>query len=1057
MTTAMITETDGSSVNMSPDASEFDANNELTKNLVITYTEDEVTKTANYPITIVNNMTSIEMDTMPKQNYNVNDILDLTNGSIKVNRAAGNAEIVDLDDPRVSVTGFASDTENTDLELTVTYTENGEQETTTYKVEVKDSVTSIELTVTPKQDYKYDEPLDVAGGKITVTRGSGPAEIDILPSMVKEADGSEFDPTILGTRPLTISYGGKEVTYDVTVKDYVTEIKVNPDEISGIYNDELADLIANKSIKYTVTYAKDGEQTPIVLDPAMVTTTYDKTSTDEQTLTIKYIDNDTDSATYGEEFTAELKVTLVDEVLSIEMGTTPKTDYEYGDQLDVTGGTIKVTQTSGEHIIDITDDMVTEADGSPFDSTKMGTRNVVVTYGDKSTTYEVTITDAVDGINFNAPTKLVYDYNEALDLTGGYVQEIMKSGAATAEVPLTDASVQVSGYDPTKVGAQTITVEYKGETFTYGVTVNDGVTSIEITSLPSKTSYLYGDALSTDGGIITVHYAQAPDETMAITPSMVSGYDPNQLGSQTLTVQYQGSADTYNVNVEDYVADIEIVAPNKLTYKIGESLDLTGGTVKAIMASGEATSPVAMSNASVSGFDSSSEGVKTITVTYLDKTKTFGVTVSDEMTGWTILSVPEKLDYLYGESLDVTGAKLLVTKESGATEEITVTKDMVSGYNPNKLGDQIISVTFADETKELTQVTVEDYIKKLNVKSPTKTTYHYGEDIDLEGGYVSIVMASGAINETADLTASMISGYSSTSVGTQTIPVEYKGLTGSFNVKVIDEVKGVSISTEPNKKSYEQGENLDVSGGTLTVIRDSGVYTIPMTTDMASGYNPNTPGNQIVTITYEGKSVTYVVNVEKKQENNDSGSGNTSGKTRTRTVTRTVYVNNSKPEETPAQTPVAEQPKVEEKKEQPKQETKKPVNDKPVQTLGVQDDKNDDKGDWRKPLIGAVIGFALLMLLLLLLLKRNVKVYVQEDPNNKEFVLGGSDKITKKNPTLDIDKFLDEDTYPNPVKVVLDDSISEKLDGVEITITYKGKEIKRTVKYEDKPYEFILF
>ena len=56
MTTAMITETaSGSSVNMSPADSEYNSNNEVTKNLTIKYTEDGQTKTATYNITIKNN------------------------------------------------------------------------------------------------------------------------------------------------------------------------------------------------------------------------------------------------------------------------------------------------------------------------------------------------------------------------------------------------------------------------------------------------------------------------------------------------------------------------------------------------------------------------------------------------------------------------------------------------------------------------------------------------------------------------------------------------------------------------------------------------------------------------------------------------------------------------------------------------------------------------------------------------------------------------------------------------------------------------------------------
>ena len=57
---------------------------------------------------------------------------------------------------------------------------------------------------------------------------------------------------------------------------------------------------------------------------------------------------------------------------------------------------------------------------------------------------------------------------------------------------------------------------------------------------------------------------------------------------------------------------------------------------------------------------------------------------------------------------------------------------------------------------------------------------------------------------------------------------------------------------------------------------------------------------------------------------------------------------------------------------------------------------------------------------------------------------------------MDIDQYLDGNTYPNKVKIRLNDSISEKLDGKEIKIKHRGKTIKHKVKYKDEPYEIIL-
>ena len=78
-------------------------------------------------------------------------------------------------------------------------------------------------------------------------------------------------------------------------------------------------------------------------------------------------------------------------------------------------------------------------------------------------------------------------------------------------------------------------------------------------------------------------------------------------------------------------------------------------------------------------------------------------------------------------------------------------------------------------------------------------------------------------------------------------------------------------------------------------------------------------------------------------------------------------------------------------------------------------------------MIAGATGLAgLLILLLLLVFKHNTKIYVQEDGN--EYVLGGKERLSKNNKSIDVDKFLDGNTYPNKVKIVLDKKIAEKLD-----------------------------
>ena len=1238
-----VTETDGSTVDLTKVT--FGKDNTATKTIKVTYDGKDTT----YQIKVTNKITGIKMHTTPKAQYNVNDAIDLTTngsnpGEILVTRQTGTPSVVSIKDINVKVTGFDSSKENAKLPLTVSYTENGETKTTTYNVSVKDTVTAISMKKTPKTEYKYNEPLDLSNGTITITKGSGTKDIAITENMV-----SGYDPTKLGKQTITVTYGGKTTSYEVNVKDYVTGISITPNAITGTYNDELEALINENDIIYTVTYAKAGATSPRALTESMVAG-YNKTSLTAQNLTVTYADKDANSYTNGKTFTTTLGIKLDNNVAKITITPPTKAEYNHGDKIDLTGGKITVTYTDGttkeepitsavitekdggalnmnptiseygkdnklsktltlkytakngvtgttsypitiantiqsvaidtlptkvkynikdtldttggklkitrstgkSETIDITKDMVSGFDSSKentklpltisytengvtktttytvsvedpitsmtlkttpkteykygepldiskgvitivrpsgpedkqitkemvtgYDPTKLGQQELTIKYGGQELKYKVNVKDYVKGIVLTPPAKTKYEYGESLDLTGGNIQKIMASGIATTPIALTDSQVKLSTFNPNKEGAQTINVAYEGFTEKFGVIVEDNLQSIKIKTEPTKTKYKYGEALDITGGQISAIKSSGKAENIDITTSMVSGYNPNKLGKQTITITYKGKTTQYSVEVEDYIKDIKLTNPNKLIYKVNEKMDLTGGKVTPVMASGIASPAIPMTNTDVTitGFDTTTVGAKIVKVSYKGISKTFGITVEDRYSEMKIKTLPTKTEYKYGESLDLTGGTIEITKDSGTKETINITKDMISGYNSKKLGSQILTVTYQGLTQQFV-VKVEDYIASLKIQKPTKVEYEYGEDIELTGGKVSIIMASGAISESTVMTGAMITGYNPKAEGTQTIKVEYKGLQGNFQVKVEDKIKGISVNTEPDKTEYKYGENLDITGATIDVVKSSGITTIPVTPNMISGFSATTPGTQIIKITYGGFTTKFVVKVSEKQEepkqddnkkedNKDNGTkeDNTTNKneeiTKDNNSTKKNYVEIERNDVTENQ----EQPE----EQQPEEEVKKPTitkenptkvpETKPTETLGVKDEKAEDKGtkdNSSKQKASIICLIAAILLLILLSCRRNVKIYVKE---NGEFVLGGLDKISKNNKYIDVDKYLDGDTYEKQVKIVLSDSISEKLDKDKIEIKHRGNKKNYKIKYEGKEIEIIL-
>ena len=589
------------------------------------------------------------------------------------------------------------------------------------------------------------------------------------------------------------------------------------------------------------------------------------------------------------------------------------------------------------------------------------------------------------------------------------------------------------------------------------------VKTIEVGQLP-QTEYRYGDILNVENGTIIITRNNGQKEELEMKTSMIQGYNPNQLGDQILTITYEGKTVTYVIKVEDYIKDIQIVKPSKLIYSIGEEKDLSGGTVKAIMASGVEAETVEMADQSVKveGFETKTKGAKLIEVTYEGITRGFGITVVEETQNVKIKELPTKTEYLYGEEIDVSGGTLEVINEEGEKEEIEITKDMITGYDPEKIGNQTITIKYEELEIEYV-VNVEDYEIGLKIEEPTKTEYEYGEEIDLSKGTVAVIMASGEIKDKVELMNYMISGYEKEKEGEQNIEVEYKGLKGNFNITLVDKIKGISIYKEPNKTQYKYGEDIDITGATIRVIKSSGAIIVPVTKDMITGYNPKICGTQIVTIRYEGYTAEIVVYVEKEADKDNQGTNNNENNSTIGNGQSTTQEPTNNQTQTGGATNEENKNDVQQNNENKEeqdtinQETQQPTKDsmqqeKPTETLGEQERKDkNSKAERIISIIVATLGIGLI--LIFIISNNNVRIYILKE---EKYKLVGKEKISKIYPVIDIDKYLDRKIDKDEIKIELKKSISKKLNRKRIEITYKNQTIKKAIHYENELVKIYL-
>lgn len=213
------------------------------------------------------------------------------------------------------------------------------------------------------------------------------------------------------------------------------------------------------------------------------------------------------------------------------------------------------------------------------------------------------------------------EYGGELDFTNAKL-DITYSDGATETVNVTAS--MVSGYDKTRLGKQTVTVKYGKKTVTFEIEVSDVLLSIKANI--SKTEYKLGETLNLSDATVGILYASGATESVPLTAEMVTGFDSATAGTKTLTVTYGDLTCTKQITVVDYVTGISATW-GKTAYNVGDAIDLTGAKLEVTYASG-AREQIDIVADMVTGFDSSEEGTKTLTVTYQGFTDTCEITVS---------------------------------------------------------------------------------------------------------------------------------------------------------------------------------------------------------------------------------------------------------------------------------------------------------------------------------------------------------------------------------------------------------------------------------------------
>ncbi|MBO4583880.1 MAG: tyrosine-protein phosphatase [Clostridia bacterium] len=149
---------------------------------------------------------------------------------------------------------------------------------------------------------------------------------------------------------------------------------------------------------------------------------------------------------------------------------------------------------------------------------------------------------------------------------------------------------------------------------------------------------------------------------------------------------------------------------------------------------------------------------------------------------------------------------------------------------------------------------------------PRKLSFLEGKGkLNVIGGVLTVHYTDGT-TETVNMTVDMVSNFDNTVTGPQTLTVTYGGLTTTYDIEITPKsLESIAVTVLPAKLEYEEGEEFDPTGMEITAYYDNDTQEV-LGADAyeLSGFDSASVGEKTVTVSVDGITTTFAVNVIKK-------------------------------------------------------------------------------------------------------------------------------------------------------------------------------------------------
>lgn len=373
------------------------------------------------------------------------DDLDVSGGIIELQYNNGTKAEIPVE--KEMVDGFDKNKEGIQ-ELNIQY--NGLS--TSLKVEVV-KIESIQVGSLPsKLTYVQGQPLNTEGGTLEVIYGNGDSGIiDLSKTQIS------YSKNQTGKVTVDVIYYDYKTSFDIVVNEKVAksvEITDIPEKVVYVTGEKLN--LNGGFIK--VTYISEDNYYEVMPIKEDMISGYDPSLAGLQTLDVRYGDA---SDTFA--------VNVVERVLQeVHIDKIPmKTVYLKGEELTVKGGTLALNYNNiSTEYIAMLEEMI-----SDFDSSTIGTKEVMVHYDGYTTSFEIeVIDDSFVNIEMTKlPENNIYKEGDTqIDLSGGEITLTYADGSTRI---LDAANVVVSEILPLEVGTQELQIQFGALSFPFVIDV----------------------------------------------------------------------------------------------------------------------------------------------------------------------------------------------------------------------------------------------------------------------------------------------------------------------------------------------------------------------------------------------------------------------------------------------------------------------------------------------------------------------------------------------------------------------------------------------------------